>query len=90
MLRQSLTRNIPRPLHSGFYKPALLQVRGYADAPPPKQIKGAFLGKKNKDVHTIHLFGRILCFGEVEKQMLIVGDVYCDFDSGRWDWAGDQ
>jgi hypothetical protein len=26
-----------------------VQTRGYADA-PPKQIKGAFLGKKNKDV----------------------------------------
>jgi len=55
MYRQSLIKVLPRPsIQSGWHRQCtipLVQRRGYADA-PPKQVKGAFLGKKNKDVIT--------------------------------------
>jgi len=53
MLRRSLIVALPQTaLRSALARAAglsLMQQRGYAET-MPKQVKGAFLGKKNKDV----------------------------------------
>lgn len=58
LLRQSMIiKSLPRhsqiiQLHSGSlqYIQRLIQRPGYATAATPKQVKGAYMGKKNKDV----------------------------------------
>jgi hypothetical protein len=66
MLRQSFVRHVPRtslPLTISKQLFVPVQARGYADA-PPKQVKGAFLGKKNKDVCPLKIF--VCGFGDGE------------------------
>lgn len=59
MLRQSVLRYIPRgsvqPIVYKQFAVPLSQKRFYADA-PAKQVKGSFLGKKNKEVIPIYRF----------------------------------
>ena len=68
MLRQSLLRSVPTastlPRFTSLSPlPSLaLQRRCFADtAPPAKRVKGAFMGKKDKDVHAQSPSNRHLC-----------------------------
>ena len=53
--------SLPLTISKQLFVP--VQARGYADA-PPKQVKGAFLGKKNKDVCPLKIF--VCGFGDGE------------------------